>query len=250
MAQRSMKTWENWHRATKWMTDEQRGAFWCKVMDYAYDGIEPEITPVEGMAWEFIKVAIDEAAKASENGSKGGRPEKQKTQRKTTAKTTSKTPVETPQKTPSETHCDESKNPSFNEYEYELEDEYEKEGNTRKNAQDTFPLQCLAALNEVMGATYGTLPPKVDRFLERNRNRYTVEDVRAMVAYKRDEWQGTEFARNLTPQTLFSPDHFEQYVHQSKMPKPTRSAKEPKEVSVNAELGRIIGGIQASVIRA
>ena len=115
---------------------------------------------------------------------------------------------------------------------------------------ESFPLQCLAAFNEVMGATYGTLPSKVERFLERNRNRYTVEDVRAMVAFKRAEWEGTEFATNLTPQTLFSPEHLEQYVHQSKMPKPKRNAKDPKGVQGNAELERIIGGIQATVIRA
>lgn len=40
------------------------------------------------------------------------------------------------------------------------------------------------------------------------------------VALTRDEWRaedaarGTRFSRNLTPNTLFSPDHFEQYMGQ------------------------------------
>ena len=37
-----------------------------------------------------------------------------------------------------------------------------------------------------------------------------------MIAYKRDEWQGTKFSKRLTPNTLFSPDHFEQYMHEAK----------------------------------
>ena len=36
-----------------------------------------------------------------------------------------------------------------------------------------------------------------------------------MIRYKREEWQGTKYSKCLTPNTLFSPDHFEQYIHQS-----------------------------------
>ena len=83
---------------------------------------------------------------------------------------------------------------------------------------DPYALQCLAALNEVMGTAYGGLPPSVARYLSGQAGRHPVEEVRAMVAYKREEWAGTRFARNLTPNTLFGPEHFEQYLAQSKMP--------------------------------
>ena len=53
--------------------------------------------------------------------------------------------------------------------------------------------------------------------------RFTVEDVREMVRFKRKEWEGTRFQQNLNPGTLFSPDKFEGYVIASKMKEPTKS---------------------------
>ena len=82
-----------------------------------------------------------------------------------------------------------------------------------------FPLACLVVLNDELGTAYGGLPPKVALHLNAMEGRYQVDDVRAMVAYKRDEWRGTRFARNLTPNTLLGPDHFEQYIHQSRQAK-------------------------------
>ena len=79
-----------------------------------------------------------------------------------------------------------------------------------------FWLQCLGALNEFLGTTYTTMPEKCRHMLERCAGGYTVEQVRSMIAYKRDEWQGTKFSKRLTPNTLFSPDHFEQYMHEAK----------------------------------
>lgn len=78
-----------------------------------------------------------------------------------------------------------------------------------------FWLQCLAAFTEVTGHTYTTMPEKCRHMLERSEGSYTVEQVKAMVAYKRDEWAGTKWKGCITPNFLFSPDHFEQCMHQS-----------------------------------
>ncbi len=73
-----------------------------------------------------------------------------------------------------------------------------------------FPSLCLAALAEVSGQAYTTMPG----------SRFGADQVRGMIEFKRDEWRaedaarGTRFSRNLTPNTLFSPDHFEQYMGQ------------------------------------
>ena len=90
------------------------------------------------------------------------------------------------------------------------------------NGQEApFWLQCLAALNEVTGFTYTTMPEKCRHMLERSAQTFTVDQVREMIAYKRDEWKekdrksNTTYSKNVTPQTLFSPDHFEQYMHQA-----------------------------------
>lgn len=78
-----------------------------------------------------------------------------------------------------------------------------------------FWLRCLKAFNDSMGTAYTTMPERCRRMLERSSGAFSVEEVAAMVAYKRAEWAGTRFSRGLTPNTLFSPDHFEQYMHQS-----------------------------------
>lgn len=84
-----------------------------------------------------------------------------------------------------------------------------------------FWVKCLGALTEITGFTYTTMPEKCRIMLERSASTFTVEQVKEMIAYKRDEWRekdrrsNTSFSKNMTPQTLFSPDHFEQYMHQS-----------------------------------
>lgn len=78
-----------------------------------------------------------------------------------------------------------------------------------------FSLRCLAAFNDLMGTTYTTMPSKCRHMLERSADAFTVEQVRSMVAFKREEWTGTKYRKGLTPNTLFSPDHFEQYMHQA-----------------------------------
>ena len=46
--------------------------------------------------------------------------------------------------------------------------------------------------------------------------RYTDEQVRQMIEYKRDEWQGkAKMRKHLTASTLLSPDHFKSYMHQA-----------------------------------
>lgn len=83
-----------------------------------------------------------------------------------------------------------------------------------------FPLLCLKALSDVSGQVYTTMPSRCRRELERAEGRFGADQVRGMIEFKRDEWRaedarrGTTLSRNLTPNTLFSPDHFEQYMGQ------------------------------------
>lgn len=80
-----------------------------------------------------------------------------------------------------------------------------------------FADECLMALNEVMGTMYTDMPARCRHVLERAEGRFSVAQVRAMVAYKRREWAATRFRSNLTPNFLFSADHFEQCMNQSAM---------------------------------
>lgn len=82
-------------------------------------------------------------------------------------------------------------------------------------APEPFALECLRALNEELGRDYTHIPSRCTRAIIQAKGRHTVDEVRAMVAYKRDEWRDTRYAKHLTPNTLFSPDHFEQYMAQA-----------------------------------
>ena len=84
-----------------------------------------------------------------------------------------------------------------------------------ETAQAGFPWECLAAFNDAVGATFSSMPAKCTRTLERFEPKYGLDAVKRMCAFKRDEWRGTNMERHLTPNTLFSPDHFEQYMQQS-----------------------------------
>ena len=247
----SIKVWKNWLDSIEWMgSDDEKGMFLLKIMRYAFYGIEPEIERHEGQTWELLKTSIDAMLKDAENGSRGGRPKKDKGDSKQSDKGHQESPAKTPIKTHSETP---SKTPNENpsqkgsfielelerEYELELEPEREREIYAPENAQ-SFPLQCLEVFNEIMGTAYGGLPSDATRTLNANSERYTVDDVRDMVRFKRGEWYGTEFQSNLTPKTLFSRDHFEQYIHQSKMPKP-----KPKDAGgeIDADLEQYIAAL-------
>lgn len=48
---------------------------------------------------------------------------------------------------------------------------------------------------------------------------FTIDDFKAVIDKKCQEWKGTEFERYLTPETLFRPSNFEKYLNQKIIPK-------------------------------
>lgn len=99
----------------------------------------------------------------------------------------------------------------------ELEVEIETPPYSPPSMRSQFQIGCLKALNEVLVSTYTTMPEKCWLTLERAQGNWSVEDVGAMVEFKRDDWAKTKYRHNLTPNFLFSPEHFEQCMHQAKM---------------------------------
>lgn len=87
-------------------------------------------------------------------------------------------------------------------------------GQSNTNPLPPFPDLCLMALNEELGTMFTVMPEKCRHMLERSEGAATVEEVRLMVRHKRDELRGGPYRNCLTPNTLFSPDHFEQYMAQ------------------------------------
>lgn len=205
------------------MPDDVAAEYCMIVVMYGSYGIEPV-----GCSWPVmaafrgIKGDIDNSIAYRERGKKGGRPKKDKE-----VKTSNETGFnqskqsENGLKPPAEEVLSQSETCSA----YSLAKPIqvlpiEKE-------EKSFPLQCLAALNEELR---GIAPVEFTRnpngeYIASLEGRFTVEDVRQMVRFKRKEWEGTKFQQNLNPGTLFSPDKLEGYVIASKMKEPTKSIR-------------------------
>ena len=88
--------WRGYHKALAMLeTDEQRGQLIMAMCEYAFDGIEPDMTdPMQRIVWAVIEDQIRESVeigrKQSERGKRGGRPSKsgKKSGVKSTAKST------------------------------------------------------------------------------------------------------------------------------------------------------------------
>lgn len=84
--------WRGYHKALSMLeTDEQRGQLIMAMCEYAFDGIEPDMTdPMQRIVWAVIEDQIRESVeigrKQSERGKRGGRP--RKSSKKSTAKST------------------------------------------------------------------------------------------------------------------------------------------------------------------
>lgn len=79
-----------------------------------------------------------------------------------------------------------------------------------------FSMQCLKVFIDETGREFQTLPAKCAEFLNSRDWPYSVDDVRKMIRFKADEWEDTKYSKYIQPSTLFSPDHFEEYIMQSK----------------------------------
>lgn len=225
---------------------EKRREFFAAVVEYYYEEKEPAIeSEVVQIAFAGVKYSLDKAISGKHGGEKspagagkaagkrpvgkarradGGKSRGGKAQadgeaaRQAASEANATGNAEQPPKQNAKETP--SKPPS-------KEEEEEKEVSIAGAIDEPpYPLACLAALNEAIGAAYGSLPPKAARHLALMEGRYAVDDVAAMVRYKRDEWRGTPFARNLTPNTLFGPEHFEQYMHQAKASEQEREASD------------------------
>ena len=196
-------------------SEKLRGEFMLAVVRYGMTGAEPKGSPSWLPTFTVLKKRIKLSSTRSTNGSKGGKATKAgKEANGELAPDESQSKPEAKDGFASEANDKQNDDlPSRGEDEGEVWDEVEG-GVSPMDAP--FGLLCLKALNEVLGTSYATLPSKSALCLSRMDGRYEPDEVRRMVEFKRDEWTGTRFASNLTPNTLFGPDHFEQYMHQSK----------------------------------
>ncbi|MEG2533951.1 MAG: conserved phage C-terminal domain-containing protein, partial [Gordonibacter sp.] len=198
--------------------------FMVAVVRYGMTGAEPKGSPLWLPTFTVLKKRIRLSSARATSGSKGGKSTKANKEANNDLPSTDQ---------PSKPEANDGFASQSNGKQNEIlpscvEGEGEKEVEVELSpSSPPFGLLCLNELNEVLGTCYGTLPSKAALCLSRMDGKYELSDVRRMIEYKRDEWTGTRFANNLTPNTLFGPDHFEQYMHQSKT-----SAKEASEYDI------------------
>ena len=205
------------------MPEKQRAPFLYALVEYRFNKKEPKGSPPWLPTFIVLKQRIDMGDEASERGRKMAQARWGKRKAQADAEQDTKAPAQHDAQAYTQAYADaytqadaQAYTQASNNSDAEVEIEVEL-GEPPYSPPDPepFALECLRALNEELGRDYGALPPSAERNLADNEGRYTVGQVRAMVAYKRDEWRGTRYERSLTPNTLFGREHFEQYVQQT-----------------------------------
>lgn len=204
------------------MTEEEQFAFIPEVVLWAAFGREPSFMDAKGdqtarylkQAFLGMKSSLDSSIK-SQNRNTGGAPKKKKASGKKKETGDDNPPAEPPSITPLQ-----------NLRKEKIREEKIRQEKKRESKL-SFSLQCLKALNEELR---GVAPVEFTRnpngeYIASLEGRFTVDDVREMVRFKRKEWEGTKFQQNLNPGTLFSPDKLEGYVIASKMREPAKSIR-------------------------
>lgn len=119
----------SYYEAIKELPEDKQGQVYKAIIDYAFEGVEPNLTGLAKSVFILIKPYIDSSRKKQESGSKGGKSSKK------TSEDISEIESETPSKDISEQQSKISSNQIIkNEEEYE--DEFEiskKEINKEKN---------------------------------------------------------------------------------------------------------------------
>lgn len=175
-----------------------RQEFYAAIVEYYYKGEEPEFrTEAAEIGFEGVRFSLAKARA----GRLGGMAEP--------------TANQTPTKRQADPEANAQPNAKQTANETPTKEEEGKSYDFDYPQESPFALACLKALNDELGTMYSSMPPKCTRTLERFSGLWSPEQVRGMVAFKRREWEGTRFRRHMTPNTLFSPDHFEQYMHQA-----------------------------------
>ena len=230
------------------MTEEEQFAFIPEVVLWAAFGREPSFMDAKGdqtarymkQAFLGMKSSLDSSIK-SQNRNTGGAPKKRKASGKKGEQGDNNPPAEPPSITPLNNPPAEhpsitplnnppAEPPSITPLQNLRKEKIRQEKirqEKKRESNPSFSIQCLKALNEELR---GVAPVEFTRnpngeYIASLEGRFTVDDVREMVRFKRKEWEGTKFQQNLNPGTLFSPDKLEGYVIASKMKEPTKSIR-------------------------
>lgn len=208
-------------RVMQTLPTENVAEFAMSVAEYGTNGTEPSFSsPILAAVFEGIREDIDNSVNARHRN-KGGRPRKNARENGgSEVFETPKTPVSQNENQGDE--VSESGNPSYinqdkpNQDTTNQEDAPFPEDYPEGNAFAEFAAGCIDAFNAETGSDYrwgggGRLALDLRRMFDAGR---TVDDARAVVRRKRDEWRGSKrMAQHIRPETLFG-EKFESYLNE------------------------------------
>ena len=206
---------------------EQRGELLTAIMNHALGRASPELDAVTSMAFSFIRARMDRDGEKYEKtvearkeaGKMGGRPkangfsEKQTKAKKANGfsekQTKAKKPVYDPDNDP-DSDCDNDKN------------------NMSPPTSGGRPAyqyaEIVGYLNQKAGTRYKHSSEDTRKHIRaRVNDGYTLDDFKAVIDRKVEEWKGTEWEKFLRPSTLFG-SKFESYLNQKEEPKGKKTA--------------------------
>ena len=193
---------------------EQRGELLTAIMNHALGRASPELDAVTSMAFSFIRSRMDRDGEKYEKtvearkeaGKMGGRPKANGFSEK---QTKAKKPVYDPDNDP-DSDCDNDKN------------------NMSPPTSGGRPAYQYAEivdyLNQKAGTRYKHTSEDTRKHIRaRVNDGYTLDDFKAVIDRKVEEWKGTEWQKFLRPSTLFG-SKFESYLNQKEEPKGKKTA--------------------------
>lgn len=249
---RSFTWFEKFGEVLEALPDENQAEFALAIVRYGSLGEEPEFdSPLMAALFTAIREDVDNSLTKRASASKGGRPPKaEKQQAKTNgggnAETGSAKPKtkakpkpetgfevsETKAKPVSQGGFDKPETSAYinqsntvqastsqtreNQAKTGQEDALFPEDDPEANAFAEFAAGCIDAFNVETGSDYrwgggGRLALDLRRMFDAGR---TIDDARAVVRRKRDEWRGSKrMAQHIRPETLFG-EKFESYLNE------------------------------------
>lgn len=213
-------------RVMQTLPTENVAEFAMAVAEYGTNGTEPSFSsPILAAVFEGIREDVDNSVNARHRN-KGGRPRKNARENGgSEVSETPKTPVSQNENQGDE--VSESGNPSYInqtipnhtkpiQTKTNQEDAPFPEDDPEANAFAEFAAGCIDGFNAETGSDYrwgggGRLALDLRRMFDAGR---TVDDARAVVRRKRDEWRGSKrMAQHIRPETLFG-EKFESYLNE------------------------------------
>ena len=248
---RSFTWFEKFGEVMEALPDENQAEFALAIVRYGSLGEEPEFdSPLMAALFTAIREDVDNSLTKRASASKGGRPPKAERQQAKTngggnAETGSAKPKtkdkpvpetgfevsETKDKPVPETGFEVSETSAYinqsntvqanpvqtrENQAKENQDAFFPEDDPDGNAFAEFAAGCIDAFNDETGSDYrwgggGRLALDLRRMFDAGR---TVDDARAVVRRKRDEWRGSKrMAQHIRPETLFG-EKFESYLNE------------------------------------